>query len=90
LFFFLIIAVASFFGVTAPFLAAIPMLTGTWNEKFRKLSMINELETWTSIVFQAPCNFILPFLIYLFLSKRNLIMQQSVLDEVILICLINF
>ena len=36
---------------------------------------------WTSVFFQAPCNFMAPFLIYLFLSKRTLVMQQSVIDE---------
>lgn len=84
LFYCLYLAIASFFGVTVPFIICIPMLTGTWNENFRNFSYLMETETWTSIFFQGPCNFIFPFLIYLFLSKRNLVMQQSVLDEVIL------
>jgi hypothetical protein len=70
LFFFLIIAVASFFGVTAPFLAAIPMLTGTWNEKFRKLSMINEIRNVDKYRFPSSMQFY-PALPYLSLSFKT-------------------
>ncbi|KAI9206800.1 uncharacterized protein BJ171DRAFT_421829, partial [Polychytrium aggregatum] len=64
--------VAYFWAVIFPFLVAIPMQTGPW---------VSIFSNWTSLTFQSICNFIAPLLIYLFLHKRNLVMQQSVLDE---------
>ncbi|KAI9201833.1 uncharacterized protein BJ171DRAFT_629634 [Polychytrium aggregatum] len=64
--------VAYFWSTIFPFLVAIPMQTGPW---------VSIFANWTSLTFQAVCNFIAPLLIYLYLHKRNLVMQQSVLDE---------
>eukprot|EP00842_Homolaphlyctis_polyrhiza_P006555 jgi/Hompol1/6900/HPOL_003765-RA len=63
---------ANFWAIYAPFLLAIPFQTG---------SLINHFGIWTSLTFQAICNFTVPFLIYAFLSKRNMVMAQSVIDE---------
>ena len=64
---------ATFFAVTLPILIGIPLQTG---------SLVNYFGTYTSVVFQSSCNFLAPFLIFLFLSKRNTVMAQSVIDEV--------
>ncbi|KAI9015156.1 hypothetical protein BC832DRAFT_192613 [Gaertneriomyces semiglobifer] len=63
---------AQFWAAAFPFLAAIPFQTGAW------ITLFSE---WTSLVFQSVCNYGVPFLVYLFLPRRNVIMQQSVLDE---------
>lgn len=63
---------AQFWATTAPFLVALPFQTGAW---------ITYFSNWTSLIFQSMCNFAAPFLVYLFLPKRNLVMQQSVLEE---------
>ncbi|KAI8908525.1 hypothetical protein EDD86DRAFT_276308 [Gorgonomyces haynaldii] len=63
---------ANFWAVTFPFLVGIPMQTG---------SIVTYFGTYTSVIFQSTCNFFAPFLIYLFLSKRNMVLAQSVLDE---------
>jgi hypothetical protein len=67
---------ANFWSVSAPFLIGIPFQTGSW---------ITIIGTYTSLSFQSMCNFFAPFLIYVFLSRRNMEMAQSVLDEVFLI-----
>jgi hypothetical protein len=64
---------ATLASVYVPFLIGIPFQTGPW---------ITIIGTYTSLSFQSLCNFFAPFLIYLFLSKRNMEMAQSVLDEV--------
>ncbi|KAJ3415554.1 hypothetical protein HDV05_004605 [Chytridiales sp. JEL 0842] len=63
---------ANFYGTILPFIVAIPFQTGNYLIVF---------SNWTSIIFQSLCNFVAPFLIYIFLEKRNLVLQQSVLDE---------
>lgn len=63
---------ATFYGSILPFIICIPFQTGT---------TIVTFTNWTSLIFQSLCNFIAPFLIYIFLDKRNMVMQQSVLDE---------
>ncbi|KAJ3180768.1 hypothetical protein HDU87_001881 [Geranomyces variabilis] len=63
---------AQFWAAAVPFLAALPFQTGAW---------ITQFSNWTSLIFQSTCNFAAPFLVYLFLPRRNLVMQQSVLDE---------
>ncbi|KAJ3128223.1 MCM DNA helicase complex subunit [Nowakowskiella sp. JEL0407] len=63
---------ANFWAGIFPFLIVIPFLTGNW---------LQQVVNWTSLIFQSATNFIAPFLIYLFLDKRNTIIQQSVLDE---------
>ena len=67
---------ANFCAVYLPFLIGIPFQTG---------SLITSFGTWTSLTFQSLCNFFAPFLIFLFLSRRRVELQQSVLDEVILV-----
>nr|KAJ3423299.1 hypothetical protein HK105_006100 [Polyrhizophydium stewartii] len=61
--------VANFWALYAPFLIAIPFQTG---------SAIQFFSLWTSLTFQSLCNFIAPFLIFMFLSK---LLAQSVIDE---------
>nr|KAJ3423300.1 hypothetical protein HK105_006101 [Polyrhizophydium stewartii] len=63
---------ATFWAVIMPFLCSIPLQTGT---------SVTTFGTYTSVSFQAICNFIAPFLIFLFLSKRNMVLAQSVIDE---------
>ncbi|KAJ3409940.1 hypothetical protein HDV05_004162 [Chytridiales sp. JEL 0842] len=63
---------ANFYGTILPFIVAVPFQTGDFLIVF---------SNWTSIIFQSICNFVAPFLIYIFLEKRNLVLQQSVLDE---------
>ncbi|KAI9094903.1 hypothetical protein DFS34DRAFT_561855, partial [Phlyctochytrium arcticum] len=63
---------ATFWAAIFPFLAALPFQTGAW---------ITYFSNWSSLIFQSLCNFAAPFLVYLYLPRRNLIMQQSVLDE---------
>ncbi|TPX71121.1 hypothetical protein SpCBS45565_g01382 [Spizellomyces sp. 'palustris'] len=63
---------ASFWAAAFPFIAALPFQTGAW---------ITYFSNWSSLIFQSLCNFAAPFLVYLYLPKRNLVMQQSVLDE---------
>lgn len=65
-------SVATFWSIFFPFLVVIPLQTG---------DMITVFANWTSIIFQSLCNFIAPFMIYIYLHKRNLVMQQSVIDE---------
>lgn len=64
---------AQFYSTFLPFILGVPMQTG---------SIIAYFGTYTSVIFQSTCNFICPFMIYLFLDKRNMVMAQSVLDEV--------
>lgn len=54
---------ASFWAVYLPFIIGIPMQTGT---------AVVDFGNWTSVTFQAICNFIAPFLIYIYISRRNL------------------
>jgi hypothetical protein len=63
---------ASFWSIYVPFIIGIPFQTG---------SLITAFGTFTSLTFQSVCNFLAPFLIFIFLSKRKLEMAQSVLDE---------
>ena len=65
--------VANWWAVWVPFIICIPMQTGRF---------ITYFGTYTSITFQSVCNFFAPFLIFTFLSRRNLELAQSVLDEV--------
>lgn len=64
---------AVFYAVYLPFLIGIPLQTG---------NLVNYFGTYTSVIFQSTCNFFAPFLIYIYLSKRNMVLAQSVLDEV--------
>ncbi|KAJ3139418.1 hypothetical protein HK101_003642, partial [Irineochytrium annulatum] len=64
--------VATFWATIFPFLICIPLQTGPY---------LVEFTNWSSLFFQTCCNFVAPFMIYIFLDKRNLIMQQSVIDE---------
>ncbi|KAK5667534.1 hypothetical protein QVD99_006123 [Batrachochytrium dendrobatidis] len=63
---------ATFWAVIAPFIIGIPFQTG---------SLIVPFGIWTSVTFQAICNFFVPFLIFMFMNKRNTVMAQSVIDE---------
>ncbi|TPX33111.1 hypothetical protein SmJEL517_g03934 [Synchytrium microbalum] len=63
---------ATFWAAIFPFLVVIPFQTGT---------LINTFINWTALIFQSVTNFIAPFLIYLFLEKRNMVLAQSVIDE---------
>ncbi|TPX58979.1 hypothetical protein PhCBS80983_g02819 [Powellomyces hirtus] len=63
---------AQLWAAGIPFLAALPFQTGAW---------VTDFSNWTSLVFQSTCNFAAPFLVFLYLPRRNLVMQQSVLDE---------
>lgn len=63
---------ASFWSIYFPFIIGIPFQTG---------SLVTYFGTFTSLTFQSMCNFLAPFLIFIFLSKRKLEMAQSVLDE---------
>ncbi|KAJ3032977.1 hypothetical protein HDV00_006886 [Rhizophlyctis rosea] len=63
---------ASFWATWLPFAIAIPFQTGNW---------VTIFANWTSLVFQSLCNFVAPFLVYLYLHKRNLVMQESVIEE---------
>jgi hypothetical protein len=71
---------ANWWAVWLPFIVAIPFQTGNF---------VTYFGTYTSIIFQSTCNFFTPFLIFLFLSRRNIgkiwpltvEMAQSVLDE---------
>jgi len=63
---------ATFWSYVIPFLIAIPIQTGDW---------VTTFANWTSLIFQSLCNFVCPFLVFLFLHKRNLVMQQSVIEE---------
>ncbi|KAJ3371456.1 hypothetical protein HDU91_005287 [Kappamyces sp. JEL0680] len=65
-------SLANWWAVWLPFIICLPLQTGNY---------ITYFGTYTSIVFQSCCNFFAPFLIYIFLNKRNLEMAQSVLDE---------
>ncbi|KAJ3200505.1 hypothetical protein HK099_002627, partial [Clydaea vesicula] len=63
---------AEFAAVYLPILVVIPFQTGNW---------LNIFANWSSLIFQTLCNFLMPFLVYIFTHKRNLVMNQSVLDE---------
>ncbi|KAJ3324854.1 hypothetical protein HDU76_013320 [Blyttiomyces sp. JEL0837] len=63
---------ATFWGSIFPFIICIPLQTGDASVIFAN---------WTSLIFQSLMNFIAPFLIYIYLDRRNLVMQQSVIDE---------
>ncbi|KAJ3207562.1 hypothetical protein HDU67_007377 [Dinochytrium kinnereticum] len=63
---------ANFWSTIFPMLICIPFQTGPFIATFT---------SWSSLIFQSLCNFVAPFLIFIFLDKRNLVMQQSVLDE---------
>ncbi|KAJ3048005.1 hypothetical protein HK097_010969, partial [Rhizophlyctis rosea] len=63
---------ASFWGTWLPFVIAVPFQTGNW---------VTIFANWTSLVFQSLCNFVAPFMVYLYLHKRNLVMQESVIEE---------
>ncbi|KAJ3009497.1 UNVERIFIED_CONTAM: hypothetical protein HDU68_002643 [Siphonaria sp. JEL0065] len=63
---------AGFFGSVFPFLICIPFQTGPFMVTFTN---------WSSLFFQSMCNFMAPFLIYIFLDQRNTVMAQSVIDE---------
>ncbi|KAJ3070320.1 hypothetical protein HDU98_006674 [Podochytrium sp. JEL0797] len=63
---------AGFFGSILPFLICVPFQTGPFMVSFTN---------WSSLFFQSMCNFMAPFLIYIFLDQRNTVMAQSVIDE---------
>ncbi|KAH6566661.1 hypothetical protein BASA50_007167 [Batrachochytrium salamandrivorans] len=63
---------ATFWAVYMPFLVGIPFQTGNLSSLFG---------VWTSVTLQATCNFFVPFLIFLYMSRRNTNMAQSVIDE---------
>ncbi|KAJ3108665.1 hypothetical protein HDU97_000521 [Phlyctochytrium planicorne] len=63
---------ANFWSTIFPILICIPFQTGPF---------IGTFTSWSSLIFQSLCNFVAPFLIFIFLDKRNLVLQQSVLDE---------
>ncbi|KAI9351396.1 hypothetical protein BDR26DRAFT_797887, partial [Obelidium mucronatum] len=63
---------AGFFGSVLPFLICVPFQTGPFMVTFTN---------WSSLFFQSMCNFMAPFLIYIFLDQRNTVMAQSVIDE---------
>jgi hypothetical protein len=54
---------AQWWAVYLPFVIGIPMQTG---------NIVTYFGTYTSIIFQSTCNFFAPFLIFLFLSRRQL------------------
>ncbi|RKO88341.1 hypothetical protein BDK51DRAFT_41190 [Blyttiomyces helicus] len=76
---------ASFWGTILPFLVAIPLQTGAWVTEFYSHPfllkpfnlghtpvLVISAANWSSLIFQSLCNFVAPFMVYLFLSKRNL------------------
>ncbi|KAJ3070731.1 hypothetical protein HDU99_002613, partial [Rhizoclosmatium hyalinum] len=63
---------ATFFGSILPFLVCVPFQTGPFMVSFTN---------WSSLFFQSMCNFMAPFLIFIFLDQRNTVMAQSVIDE---------
>ncbi|KAJ3001796.1 UNVERIFIED_CONTAM: hypothetical protein HDU68_006638, partial [Siphonaria sp. JEL0065] len=63
---------ATFWGSILPFLICLPFQTGHFMITFTN---------WSSLFFQSMCNFMAPFLIYIFLDKRNMVMAQSVIDD---------
>ncbi|XJO76023.1 hypothetical protein BDV3_006603 [Batrachochytrium dendrobatidis] len=64
---------ARFWGVIVPLCIAVPLQSGIGVAHFR---------FWTNLTFQALCNYIVPFLIMMMLSKRSLVMNQSIMDDI--------
>ncbi|KAI8616252.1 hypothetical protein BC830DRAFT_1118738 [Chytriomyces sp. MP71] len=63
---------ATFYGQILPFIVCVPFQTGPYMVYFTN---------WSSIIFQSMCNFMAPYLIFIFLDQRNTVMAQSVIDE---------
>ncbi|KAI9190701.1 uncharacterized protein BJ171DRAFT_606653 [Polychytrium aggregatum] len=63
---------ATFFAAVLPFILVIPFQTGDW---------LTQIVNWSSLFFASLSNFIIPYMVYIFLSRRNKELNQSVLDE---------
>lgn len=63
---------ATFWSSIFPFFVVIPFQTGGY---------VNALMNWTSLIFTSVTNFIVPFVIYIFLDKRNIKSDDDEEDE---------
>jgi hypothetical protein len=63
---------ATFLSSVLPFFVVVPFQTGGY---------VNLFMNWTSLIFTSITNFIVPFLVYIFLDKRNVRKEDDEDDE---------